>query len=391
MVVRVSMPVDQIVIFEPDEGLSELRYERALRAFATAGLEIDAEQQLKLVGDRQELVELLTVGTGDRNTLLLCDMVDQADRQDVGSVGARLLRAIARDKNLAPSVWRILWSAHDHPTVIADIEPYAHAFVWFDHKDRQSEALSEAITHVLSGPPASDGEAGAPAFRFWAPRRLTAAKVEEHWTALLEGLLDHGQRLKTNDLIAAASIVRDVPDTVTNETLRAGRRSAPPDERRLYCESVNDLLSRLRGDTRQARRSLVTALQPYSYDSIATQLTPQAIDRAYDLMRSYVVARTLRYMTLLTEAEDELARVLVACYQQHLAELGSIHGSDKTSRHVALDQAVDDARVHEALRHPELAAQADTNERQVETMSYVIYAYNDTARSLSNGTAQAAG
>jgi len=383
----VTHRVDQIVVFDTTLDARELRHDRARHALDH--LALPGDPKLRVTGDRQECLELLE--PPDCFTLLLCDMVDDQARATVGTIGARLLRSVARHSDLSEQVWRVLWSQHDHPTVITDIASYAHAFVWFDHDDRESELLAKAIAYVVGGPP-EDGERGTrPIFQPFAPRGLTEGQYMAEWRDELRALLRPGAELKVNDELAAASILREEPDKRTDASLRTIRDSVDPSERRDYCESIGKLLERLHGGKKQARQSVHDRLDRKSQHGIATHLSPALVERAGELMakhRRQNARRKLRYRTYLTEGEDELARTLVDLYEEHRRPPpgGKLHESNQIRRHAALDKALTDSELDDAFAHPDLVDCSRTPERRVATLSYAICSYNDTARSLDART-----
>lgn len=385
---RLQQDVDQIVIFDTRLADRELRYERTRRALACLGVE--GELPIVRSSDRLECLGMLSVTdvpgvTGEPRTLLLCDMVDDEDREHVGNVGARLLRSVARHADLSRSVWRVLWTLQDHPTIITDIEPYAHAFVWFDYDDIDGGDLAAAIEYVLSGPPQSDDGVARTEFRPFAKRALTADEHQAAWMVEIERLLKPNKRTKINDTLAVAGILRGVPDKVTNRLLRAARDGLPADTRGQVCTSVDELLGRLRGDKDYARHALKTALGHMDQQGISTQLSPLMVENAKQLMQQFQLERDLRYWTYLTQGEDILARTIASLYTRRLEELGSLHGSNTTTRHEALDYALDHDMLSEVYAHPDVADCTHTQERRVESQCYVIGTYNDTIRSRERG------
>jgi hypothetical protein len=394
--------VDDVVVFDTNLDARELRWHRAENALRRCG--IQPLPDVSDFGDRMECLEFLheQVTGKDRRVLLLCDMVADGLEASVGNVGARLLRTVATDRQLRAGVWRVLWTQHDHPYVIRGIAPYAHAFVWFDHHDRDGGLLANGIAHALAAPPVTeDGEPGV-VFQSFAPRGLTDETHTRRVRESLTSLLAPGALVKINDELAIASILRGDPDNETNRMLAAAREPLSPHEKAKYCESVNELLERVRGSAKSAREAIHTEMDRFAQTSVATALKPGMVELTSELLRRNVSAmatRQLRYQTGLTEGEDELARSFDDLYRQHFERLSAEHlaltrrlpqrGSTAVPN-AALKAAVDDPALNAPFAHPDIRHCAEEPRRR-EALSYVIWTMVDTARSLDRAASQPTG
>lgn len=376
-----TVAIDQVVVFDTDLDARELRLHRAQLAIDAGA--VPGAPTLKATGDRLDCLDMLRgMDSVEREesplSLLLCDMVDDDRQGEVGNIGARLLRTVATDRDLRDRVARILWTQYDHPTVITDSSYYAHAFIWFDHADRTADQLITAITAVFADDWPTE-------FRHFAPRGLTAEQFDDIWRNELRLLLKPGRRLKINDDIAAASILRGgvEADRNTDAVLRQARIAAPPAQRRDFCESIDEFLERLKGSKREARDAVADTLGRMSQVGIATPISPILVEHARALMAEHPVHRELRYLTGLTAAEDDLARTAVALYEHHLKALKPDNTrNNQMYPKAALDAMSNDPRLERAFADPELADCTQNDARRTETLSYVIGTYNDTRRSI---------
>jgi hypothetical protein len=373
----VDYAVNQVVVFDTSLDARELRLHRTERLIERGV--VPGSPRLFDTGDRLECLDILggvrIPGNEPPISLLLCDMVDERVGE-VGNIGARLLRTVACDEGLAARVVRVLWTRYDHPTVISDIASYAQAYVWFDHADRDSAGLTAAIRAVFA-----DGRPDG--FRHFAPRGMTIESFDAQWRQTIRSLLEDPQRLKLNDDIAAASILREEPDKMTDVVLKKARDAVSERERRRYCENVDEFLDRVKGDKKEARQLVRGALINVSQEGIATQIKPVMVERAHALMQRFSRPLMLRYLTLLTEAEDEVARTLVDVYLAHKRRLTRPGARNSvTMPYAALDATFADPALQDVLSQPGLGDCTQTEARRTETQSYVIGVYNDTARSL---------
>lgn len=271
----------RIYLFDDDEWERRVRrkdLERAVQIIVGEALtrmepgEANVIPTIIDTGSRRRLFDLLDAE--EQTCLVVADLRSRSE-QDVGWIGARMLRSIAEDPALSRRCWRIALSKFATAEIASELEGHAQAIV-MDEARAVEKHLALAIQTVVRNPPA----------KIVAITQHPATKEKTDWDAASRERVTQlvGEDSKRGDEFILSKLIKGVPANVIDQELKRelDAERADANDRRL---SVNDFLNAIKGNrgeptTAGVHRLIAESTADLQARTIHQPLNPDAVERA---------------------------------------------------------------------------------------------------------------
>lgn len=282
-------------------------------------------------GSRRELFRLLDAE--QHPCIVVADLMSRSD--DVGWIGARVVRSIAEDPVLRARCWRIALSKFATPEIASELDGHAHAIV-MDEVRGVEQHLALAIQTVTRKRPD----------KTVSITQHPATREKTDWDAALREQVQQlvGEDPCRGDEFILLNLMNDVPATVIDHELKRELESeaGAAGERRM---TVNDFLTAVRGHrgeptTTGVHGLIAEAKAELQARTIHQPLQPDAVERA-----SVLLTEVLPFEHEPHERHripDDLYRLAVDFVERYRTSLKAVRPNATRKRQIALRNSLEE-------------------------------------------------
>ena len=332
----------RIYLYDDDPYERQVRrkdLERALQMIVTAALAMETHAVNVLpsivdTGSRQELFDMLDA---EQHACLVVADLQSRSRDDVGWIGARVLRSIAEDPVLNARCWRIALSKFASAEIASELEGHAHAMVHDDVRSVERH-LARAIHTVTRYEPA----------KTTAITQHPATKDQTDWGGALRERVEQlvGADTKRGDEFILQKLIKNVPANVIDGELRRELATEGGDvgDRRT---KVNDFLQAIKGHrgeptTGGVHRLIAETTADLPARTIHQPLHADAVERASGVLTEVLpFARDPHKRHRLPADYYGLAVDFIISYRANAAASDSIRPNASSKRAIALRRTLE--------------------------------------------------